>query len=307
MHGVRYRVEHDTRYVYASPVSQSWQLARLTPRVLPWQQLHACVIDIEPTPDERHESPDSFGNTITHFGLLHAHRALRVRMTCEVEVAARPEPARATQLPWEAVRDAVAFHRPPPDLMAAHMCQPTRLLPLSDAAHRYASASLVPGRDWFDALVDLTGRIHADFAFDSDATSVGTSVDEVLARRRGVCQDFAQLMISCLRAAGLPARYMSGYLLTDPAPGASHLTGVDASHAWVAAFAPGYGWVEFDPTNNQLADVRYITLGWGADFGDAGPLRGVILGNGHQEMSVAVTVRPDRGQVPTSASTRKGT
>jgi len=141
-----------------------------------------------------------------------------------------------------------------------------------------------------EALTDLAGRIHAEFQFDPEATSVGTSVDEVLAQRRGVCQDFAQLMIACLRAMGLPARYMSGYLLTDPPPGSQRLRGVDASHAWVAAFAPGYGWVEFDPTNNQLADNRYITLGWGADFADAGPLRGVILGNGHQEMSVVVDV-----------------
>lgn len=292
MHDTRYRVEHDTRYVYAAPVSQSWQLARLTPRVLPWQQLRACSIQIEPPPDERHEAPDSFGNTVTHFGLLRAHRVLRVRMLCEVDVGARPDPALAQRLPWETVRDAVGFHRPPGDLMASRMCQPTRLLPLSEAAHRYAQASLSPGRDWFEGLADLTDRIHADFEFDPDATTVSTSVDEVLAQRRGVCQDFAHLMIACLRALGLPARYVSGYLLTDPPPGSPRLMGVDASHAWVAAFAPGYGWVEFDPTNNQLADPRYITLGWGADFADAGPLRGVILGSGQQEMNVSVSVIP---------------
>ena len=126
----------------------------------------------------------------------------------------------------------------------------------------------------------------------ADATTTTTSVDEVLAQRRGVCQDFAHLMIACLRALGLPARYVSGYLLTDPPPGSPRLMGVDASHAWVAAFAPGHGWVEFDPTNNQLADPRYITLGWGADFADVGPLRGVILGSGQQEMNVSVSVIP---------------
>ena len=302
MRGNRYRVEHDTRYLYAASVSQSWQLARLTPRELPWQQMHGCAIEIDPTPDERHESTDCFGNTITHFSVLRAHSSLGVRMSCDVEVGTRPDPARAAPWPWEAVREAVAFHRPPLDLMAARMSQPTPLLPLSETAHRYALASLSPGRDWFEALADLTSRIHADMQFDPDATSVGTSVDEVLARRRGVCQDFAQLMIACLRSVGLPARYMSGYLLTDPPPGLPRLVGVDASHAWVAAFAPGYGWVEFDPTNNQLADARYITLGWGADFGDAGPLRGVIVGNGQQDMRVSVTVRPISDALPRNES-----
>ena len=130
MHGMRYRVEHDTRYTYAAPVSQSWQLARLTPRDLPWQKLHRCAIEIEPTPDERRESTDDFGNTITHFSVLRAHGFLCVRTSCDVEVGARPDPARSERRSWEAVREAVAFHRPPLDLMAARMSQPTRLLPL---------------------------------------------------------------------------------------------------------------------------------------------------------------------------------
>ena len=288
----RYRIEHDTRYVYAAPVSQSWQLARLTPRALPWQQLRTCAIQIDPPPDERHEAPDSFGNTITHFGLLRAHRVLRGRMVSEVDVGTRPSPVDGPSLPWEAVRDAVRHHRPPGDLMAARLCEPTRLLPLSDAAHDYAQPSLVEGRDWYEAVTDLTHRIHADFEFDADATTVSTSVDDVLRQRRGVCQDFAHLMISALRAHGLPARYVSGYLLTDPPPGSPRLMGVDASHAWVAAYAPGYGWVEFDPTNDQLADRRYITLGWGADYADIGPLRGVLLGSGAQDMDVSVSVIP---------------
>jgi transglutaminase-like putative cysteine protease len=292
MQDTRYRVEHETRYVYAAPVSQSWQLARLTPRQLPWQQLLACSIQIDPPPDERHEAPDSFGNTVTHFGLLRSHRVLRVRMASEVDVAPRPDPADAPPVAWEVVRDAVFDPHGAHDLTAARMCEPTRLLPLSDAAYRYGHVSLSPGRDWLEALLDLTSRIHAEFEFDPDATTVTTSVDEVLAQRRGVCQDFAHLMIACIRAHGLPARYVSGYLLTDPPPGAPRLMGVDASHAWVAAYAPGYGWVEFDPTNGQLADTRYITLGWGADFADAGPLRGVILGSGQQELNVSVSVIP---------------
>jgi len=166
-------------------------------------------------------------------------------------------------------------------------------VPWSEAARGYAEPSLQPERPWAEALLELTHRIHEDFQFDASATTVSTSVDEVLQLRRGVCQDFAHLMLACLRAHGLAARYMSGYLLTDPPPGMPRLMGVDASHAWVAAFLPGHGWVEFDPTNDQLADRRYITLAWGADFADVAPLRGVILGGGFmQDMQVEVSVIP---------------
>ena len=166
------------------------------------------------------------------------------------------------------------------------------MLPLSDAATAYAAESLRPGRAWLAALDELTHRIHADFEFEPGATTVSTSVDEVLRERRGVCQDFAHLMLACLRGHGLPARYVSGYLLTDPPPGEERLMGVDASHAWVAAYAPAHGWVEFDPTNDQRADARYITLAWGGDFADVVPLRGVILGGGAQTMQVSVSVMP---------------
>ena len=292
MKAVRYRVEHETRYAYDAPVSQSWQRARLTPRTLPWQRLLAHAIDIDPPPDERHDGPDAFGNTVTHFGLHRAHRRLRVRMQAEVEIGARPQlQADATQ-PWEAVPQALLQQGEPPDLEAARMCEPTMLLPLSDAARQYAAASFVRGRDWLEALQDLMHRIHADFEFEPGVTTVSTSVDEVLQHRRGVCQDFAHLMLAALRGHGLAARYVSGYLLTDAPPGTPRLMGVDASHAWVAAWSPRHGWVEFDPTNDQLADQRYITLAWGADFADVVPLRGVILGGGTQAMDVAVSVIP---------------
>ncbi|MFT3955955.1 MAG: transglutaminase family protein [Piscinibacter sp.] len=292
MKALRYRVEHETRYAYDAPVSQSWQRARLTPRTLPWQRLLAHAIDIDPHPDERHDGPDAFGNTVTHFGLHRTHRRLRVRMQAELEIGARPQlQADATQ-PWEAVQQALLQPGEPPDLDAARLCEPTLLLPLSEAARLYAAASFARGRDWLDAVLDLMHRIHADFEFEPGATTVSTSVDEVLQHRRGVCQDFAHLMLAALRGHGLPARYVSGYLLTDPPPGQPRLMGVDASHAWVAAWSPGHGWVEFDPTNDQLADQRYITLAWGADFADVVPLRGVILGGGTQAMDVAVSVIP---------------
>ena len=290
----RYSVEHETRYAYNAPVSQSWQLGRLTPRILPWQRLLSHSIQIDPPPDERHEANDSFGNTVSHFGLHGAHRQLRVRMHCQVEVGERPLLGKSAGTSVGDVRDAV---RHPTDgvndLCAARMSEPTLLVPLSDAARLYASASLQPHRDWLEAIDDLTHRIHTDFEFDAGATTVSTSVDEVLQHRRGVCQDFAHLMLACLRGHGLSARYMSGYLLTDPPPGMPRLMGVDASHAWVAAYLPGHGWVEFDPTNDQRADRRYITLAWGIDFADVVPLRGVILGGGMmQGMDVAVSVMP---------------
>ena len=288
----RLSVEHETRYDYNAPVSQSWQLARLTPRNLPWQKLLSHALQIDPPVDERHDTPDSFGNSNLHFALHRAHRMLRVRMQCTVEISPRPALPGAAGQSWESVRDAVLADATLDDLNAARMCEPTRIVPLSPKAREYAAASLAPGLDWLDALLELTHAIHRDFEFQPGATTVSTSVDEVLAQRRGVCQDFAHLMLAGLRSLGLPARYVSGYLLTDPPPGQPRLAGVDATHAWVAAFAPRLGWVEFDPTNDQLADQRYITLGWGADFADVVPLRGVILGGGEQQMDVRVSVVP---------------
>ena len=319
----RYTVQHETRYAYTAPVSQSWQLARLTPRMLPWQRLLSHSLQIDPPADERRDELDSFGNMVTHFGLHGAHRMLRVRMECVVEVMARPavdgdavalaSPAQAqaqaqtmsatamaqsqsvgaaAPLSWEAVREAIRRDPAQDDLIPASMSEPTPLVPLSEGARHYASKSFGRGRPWLDAVTELTHRIHDDFEFEPGATTVSTSVDEVLYQRSGVCQDFAHLMLACLRGHGLPARYVSGYLLTDPPPGMQRLMGADASHAWVAAYSPQHGWVEFDPTNDQLADQRYITLTWGADFADVVPLRGVIYGGGDQRMDVQVSVIP---------------
>jgi transglutaminase-like putative cysteine protease len=191
------------------------------------------------------------------------------------------------------VRDALRPPLKPPTLLSAQAREASSLLPWSAAARDYAQASFTPGCNWFEAVHDLMGRIHGDFRFESGATTVSTPVETVLERREGVCQDFAHLMIAGLRALGLPALYMSGYLLTQPPPGQPRLVGVDASHAWVAAWAPGLGWVEFDPTNNTLADERFVVLGWGGDFADVAPLRGVILGGGEQRLSVEVSVWPE--------------
>ncbi len=287
-----YHVEHETRYAYRVPVAQSWQLAHLTPRRLPWQKLLSHGLEIEPPPDERHESRDAFGNGVTHFGVHGPHPLLRVRMTCEVEISDRPDAAARAPLGWEAVCESLLEDPAQDGLCAVRMAEPSSLLPWSDAAHAYTAPSLAVGRDWLDAVTDLMRRIHREFEFDPETTTVTTSVDEVLAQRSGVCQDFAHVMLACLRSHGLPARYVSGYLLTQPPAGRARLLGADASHAWVAAYSPNHGWVEFDPTNDTCADRRYITLATGGDFADVVPLRGVILGGRGQTMHVGVSVVP---------------
>jgi transglutaminase-like putative cysteine protease len=293
MPACRYTVDHETRYAYRVPVSQSWQLAHLTPRGLPWQRLLSHELRIEPAADERRDELDSFGNGVTHFAVHGPHPLLRVRMLAKVEVEERPT-LRVAQAPaWEAVRESLRSASARDGLAPAQMSEQSALVPWSDSARAYAAPSLTAGRPWLETVTDLMRRIHADFEFEPGATTVTTQVDEVLELRGGVCQDFAHLMLACLRGYGLPARYVSGYLLTDPPPGRARLLGVDASHAWVAAWSPAHGWVEFDPTNGHLADQRYITLAWGADFADVVPLRGVILGGRGQSMAVAVSVIPE--------------
>jgi transglutaminase-like putative cysteine protease len=293
----RYTVEHETSYTYRVAVSQSWQLAHLTPPELPWQKVLKHELAIEPPPDERHERRDAFGNRVTHFGIHGPHPLLGVRMRCDVEVGDRADPRTMPNIAWEAVREALRDDPAQGALEPARLAEASSLVGWSDAARAYAAPTFVPGRDWLDAVSELMQRIYREFDFEPGTTTVTTSVDEVLAQKSGVCQDFAHVMIACLRSHGLPARYVSGYLLTQPPPGRERLLGADVSHAWVAAYSPRHGWIEFDPTNDQLADRRYITLATGGDFADVVPLRGVILGGRGQKMRVAVSVVPRRGML----------
>jgi transglutaminase-like putative cysteine protease len=292
MTACRYVVDHETRYAYRVPVAQSWQLAHLTPRELPWQRLLSHELRIEPATDERRDARDAFGNGVTHFAVHGPHPLLRVRMLAEVEVGERPDAELTDSPAWEDVRDSLHSDPAQDGLVPARMTEQSALVPWSESARVYAAPSFVAGRGWLEAVTHLMRRIHADFEFEPGATTVTTQVDEVLELRRGVCQDFAHVMLACLRSHGLPARYVSGYLLTEPPPGRPRLLGADASHAWVAAYAPVHGWVEFDPTNDHRADQRYITLAWGTDFADVVPLRGVILGGRGQSMAVEVSVIP---------------
>jgi transglutaminase-like putative cysteine protease len=292
MTACRYVVDHETRYAYRVPVAQSWQLAHLTPRELPWQRLLSHELRIEPATDERRDARDAFGNGVTHFAVHGPHPLLRVRMLAEVEVGERPDAELTDSPAWEDVRDSLHSDPAQDGLVPARMTEQSALVPWSESARVYAAPSFVAGRGWLEAVTHLMRRIHADFEFEPGATTVTTQVDEVLELRRGVCQDFAHVMLACLRSHGLPARYVSGYLLTEPPPGRPRLLGADASHAWAAAYAPVHGWVEFDPTNDHRADQRYITLAWGTDFADVVPLRGVILGGRGQSMAVEVSVIP---------------
>lgn len=292
----RYRIEHHTAYRYSEPVMLSHQQLHLTPRPLGWQQLYRHEIIIDPKPAVRREVLDAFGNTITEIAVESAHRALDIRAVTELTVDPPPIPESSRTPAWESVREALRYRagwRPEREVSEA-----TRFLFESPCTRvkrdlrSYAAECLRPDRPILAAAESLMAKIHSEFRFRAGATTITTPVMDFFAQRRGVCQDFAHLMISCLRSSGLAARYVSGYLLTRPPPGKPRRVGADASHAWVSLFVPGAGWVALDPTNNVFPSVEHITIGWGRDFSDVTPLRGVINGGGVQNLEVKVTVEP---------------
>jgi transglutaminase-like putative cysteine protease len=287
----RYRVVHETRYRYSSTVTRSRQLAHLKPRVTAWQEVHSHCVTVTPAAVESDDGEDYFGNGVLRFAVDEPHDELVVRAQSEVTVREFMEPAPGSPAAWKAARAHEAIGKPV-DLSVEQFRFASPLAPVLEAAADYARPSFDSKRYWFDAMLDLTERINQDFSYDPKATTITTRVAEVLAHRRGVCQDFAHLMISCLRSLGLPARYVSGYVLTRAHQGNRRLVGADASHAWVASHCPGIGWVAFDPTNAKLAGSEFVTLGWGRDFSDVTPLRGVVLGAATQMLSVAVSVQP---------------
>lgn len=279
-----YQVVHTTQYAYSETVSVSHHLARLAPRLLPQQDPLQHELHIDPPPASIRTHVDYFGNAATFFIMDGAHTSLTVRAESRVTVkpALLPEPG--ATLPWEMARDH--------DLLPldAIDCIYGNGTSRPQACLDYAAPSFTPGRPLLEAVLDLSARINADFVFDAHATTVATPLDDVFRLRRGVCQDFARLGIACLRALQLPARYVSGYLETEPPPGSPRLAGADASHAWLAFYCPGIGWVDVDPTNNVLPSTRHITLGWGRDYGDVSPISGVILGGGDHSVMVSVDV-----------------
>ena len=228
-----------------------------------------------------------------NFSLGQPHREMVVDALSEVEVLPRILPAPESTPPWERARELVFLPHPPPSaLEAVPFVFPSPRIRLSAKFAAYAAPSFAPRRPLLAALLDFTQRMRREFTYDPRATTLATHSEEVLASRRGVCQDFAQLQAACLRSLGLAARYVSGYLLTRPPPGKPKYVGADASHCWVSVFAPGLGWIDLDPTNGCFVADEHITIAWGRDYNDVTPVKGVILGGGHQSIHVAVDVDP---------------
>jgi transglutaminase-like putative cysteine protease len=287
-----YQVTHTTTYEYSTPVSLCQNLVHLTPRDVPHQVCRRTGLTIEPTPDVLAPHTDYFGNPATFFAIQKPHEGLSVVATHLVETRPWPVPEPGRTPAWEQVRDLLAADRSPAVLEACQYVFDSRYVRGGAELAAYAGPSFAAGRPLLEAVLDLTRRIHADFQYDSRATTLLTPLSEVFSNRRGVCQDFAHLQIACLRSLGLAARYVSGYLSTSPPPGQARLVGADASHAWLSVFAPGFGWIDVDPTNDQVPCDRHILLAWGLDYDDVSPVKGVILGGGQHVVKVAVDVRP---------------
>lgn len=291
----RYQILHDTQYRYDSPVSLAQQLVHLWPRPCAWQQCESQVLDVDPAPTRRRDETDVFGNPLTRLALERQHESLRVSTQVQIRVLARPEPDMAGSPSWEQARAALAYSGQPLSAQVLQACRfrfESPYVRLKQRLLAFGDSCFAPGQPLLLGVQALMEKIFAEFTFDAGATQVATPLLEVLERRRGVCQDFAHLMLACLRSRGLAARYVSGYLLTQPPPGQPRLIGADASHAWVSVFCPAQGWVDFDPTNNLRPALEHITLAWGRDFSDVSPLRGVILGGGSHDPQVQVTVLP---------------
>jgi transglutaminase-like putative cysteine protease len=287
---MKYRVIHKTVYRYSEPASLSQNELLLQPRDTGAQQLLASRLDIVPAPQYLQPHSDYFGNPAHVFMVQQPHDELAVTAASTVAVAAPPTPAPAATAGWETVARRLAACRQPADLDAYQFVFASPLVTVTPAAEAYAQRSFPPDTPVLAGALDLIRRIYTEFEYDKTATTVDTAVEQVLASRKGVCQDFAHLAIGCLRSLGLAARYVSGYLRTSPPPGRPRLAGADASHAWLALFVPDEGWVDLDPTNNLIPGDTHITLAWGRDYADVTPVKGVVMGGGRHSLSVMVDV-----------------
>lgn len=283
-----WRIRHATTYRYAEPVDMASHMLHLSPRPLPHQRVRWEKMACAPEPARASSSVDHFGNRVTWLFLDRPHARFEVVAEAEIEVAfPAPPPADQTP-PWEQVAAEAAR-----DAAVAEFTFPSPLLPEHAGARDYAAQSFTPGRPVLAALLELNGRIRRDFTFRAGVTGIATPVGQVLAQRMGVCQDFTHLMLCGLRGLGLPARYVSGYIRTLPPPGGVVHLGADQSHAWAGAWLGAQaGWVDLDPTNDLVVRDEHVVLGWGRDFQDISPLRGIILGGGRHNLNVAVDLIP---------------
>jgi transglutaminase-like putative cysteine protease len=290
---VKLSIVHRTTYHYGEPVTTSHHEAKLAPRDTENQRSVSHELNVLPVPDASRRRFDYFGNRALHFSISEPHRSLEVVSQSVVEVTPVLKPQLEATPAWESVRDRLRSDRRRDVLDAYAMAFDSPRVAVTPELAAYAAPSFQAGRPMLEAVRELVGRIHDDFTYDPRATDVSTPLADVLAQRRGVCQDFAHLAIGCLRSQGLAARYVSGYLLTRPPPGKPKLVGADASHAWFSTFIPDGGWIDFDPTNDLIPSDEHVTVAFGRDFADVTPMRGVIHGGGggHQ-LKVAVDVDP---------------
>ncbi len=289
---MKYRILHTTVYTYAEPASTCHNRVHLTPRDLPYQRRLSSEIEIDPQPHTVREHLDSFGNVATTFAIYEPHLRLSITARSHVEVAAGGGTSLFSSPPWEQVRDQLRRSHDPATLGAVPFLFESSYISTGPKFAAFAAEAFAPGRPLLDAVMAMTLQIKREFKYEPKSTTLATSNLEVLTNRMGVCQDFAHLQIGCLRSLGLAARYVSGYLRTDPPPGKPRLVGADASHAWISVFCPVAGWQDFDPTNGCARGDQHITLAWGRDYGDVSPVRGVVLGGGANKLSVCVDVEP---------------
>jgi transglutaminase-like putative cysteine protease len=287
-------VIHETAYDYAPKVKTAQHMAHLRPVHNSRQQLLRHSLAVSPEPAQMTEAIDVYGNTRAFFSLQSAHDELKVVADSVVSTSAPALPT--STITWDEARERMRYHRGADYDPASEFLFPSPYVPRHDEFLAYARPSFAPGRELVEAARDLMARIHTDFTYESEATDVSTPALEALAMRKGVCQDFAHIMLACLRSLGLPARYVSGYMLTEPPPGQPRLVGSDASHAWVSVYVPGDDgdsmWADLDPTNNRAPGEDYVTLALGRDYSDVSPMRGVIHGGANHTLHVAVTVTP---------------
>jgi transglutaminase-like putative cysteine protease len=291
--GVIYDVRQTTTCSYASPVAHAHHVLRLTPVHRDGQRVHLAALRIIPEPMHRREGQDFFGNRLTWIEIEEPHETLTVKLAARVAVDAPIEPAPASMPPWETVREEAFAASDMGPLSPAHFLFPSRLVSLDPEIRDYTRESFPSTRPILDGAIELIGRLKADIVYEIGATTVTTTPPMSFALRRGVCQDFAHIMISGLRGIGLPAAYVSGYLRSAPAKDATRLQGSEAMHAWVLLWCgAAIGWIGLDPTNAILAGEDHVTLAIGRDYTDVAPVDGVILGSGGQRMDVAVSVLP---------------
>lgn len=285
----RFRVVHRTVYEYGQPMADGFTTAHLRPRSTPWQDVESATILVDPLPDELDETIDSFGNHVTRFAVHRPHTSLVIESTVVVRVGLQPVPTDSP--PWESIAVLAADARGSLALQLGPYLAHTPSTPPLDTLRELTAPEFTPGRPVVEAVSGLCHRIFTSFAFDAGFSDISTPLAVVLTEQRGVCQDFAHVAAAALRSIGLPARYVSGYIETFPSMGEPAMVGVDASHAWCSVWAGADGWLDFDPTNDQMPPLRHPTVGWGRDYDDVAPVRGVVIGpSGTQSLWVAVDV-----------------